>query len=101
MAVYALSYPFRVNSVTRRFGNVLVGSDTYKAEQITAFIKTEKDTRPVFPQFGMTNPLFHEFDAGEFYDSFSDFYDSDDIDVNQIAINEFQGRVRDIQIDFL
>lgn len=101
MAAYVLSYPFRVDGHNHRMSTVLVGTDTYKAEQISAYVRTEKDHRRIFPQFGITNPLFHEFDVGEFYDGFSDFYSSDDIDVNQIAINEFAGRVRDIQIEFM
>ena len=100
MAQFVLSYPFRFDPTARGFAHVSDDTDTYKAQQIAAYIRTGKGERPILSDFGIDDPLFHEFDSGEFYDGFSDYYPSDVIGIDDVEIAEESGRVTDIAVSF-
>lgn len=100
MAVQVLSYPFSTNNNRGGFSTVDDESDTYKAQQVAAFIRTRRSERPIFPSFGIDDPVFYTFDSGEFYDSFSDFYPTDDITINEISVTKSEGRITDIVVSF-
>lgn len=98
MAEYVLSYPFSIGF--NRFNTVLQDSDAYKAQQIKGFLRTSKNERPMVPDFGVDEPTFHEFDSGEFFDSFLNFYSSSTLEITEIKILEIAGVVSDVQIGF-
>lgn len=99
MAEYVMSYPFRVDTVNRRFSVVPQGSDMYKAEQVKAFLRTSSDERPIFPTFGIDEPTFHTFDSGKFYDDFIDFYPSS-IPIRDITLVEVNGALSNVVVEF-
>ncbi len=98
MADYVLAYPLSVS--TDRFNTVLQDSDTYKAQQIKGFLRTEKNERPLLPDFGMNEPTFHEFDSGQFFDAFLNFYSGQTLEITEVKLLEAAGVVSDIQIGF-
>tara|TARA_B100000287_G_C20338905_1_gene664975 strand:+ start:405 stop:710 length:306 start_codon:yes stop_codon:yes gene_type:complete len=100
MAEFVLSYPFRIDPFNSRAGVVSTDTDTYKAEQVTAFCRTEKNERPIMPDYGITDPLFNRFDTGEFSEGFTNFYSSEDIKISAIQLKERGGRQTDVIIEF-
>ena len=100
MAEYVLSYPFSIDTTNGRAAVVYSSTDVYKAQQIKAFMRTDVGERIMFPTFGITDPTFDDFNSGAFYDSFSDFYSSADISIEQIEVIEEGGAVVDVVIDF-
>lgn len=100
MAQQVLSYPFRFDPKTGAFASVYQDTDTYKAQQVAAFIRTQRGEREILTSFGMNDPTFHTFDTGEFYDSFSDFYTQDDIIINEISLSSSEGRITDVVVSF-
>tara|TARA_Y100000361_G_C10911578_1_gene214273 strand:+ start:80 stop:385 length:306 start_codon:yes stop_codon:yes gene_type:complete len=94
-----LSYPFRIDFNNLRFGTVNSESDTYKAEQVSAFIRTEKGERVLFPEFGIDDPVFSGFDSGDFLDSFVEFYPSNKIEITEVRISQGGGR-QDVAVSF-
>lgn len=97
-AQFVLSYPFRIDTENQRFGTVNSTTDTYKAEQVKAFLRTEKNERIMFPSFGINDPVFYKFDAGEFLESFGEYYPN--IPIEEVEIVETSGRVTDIMVKF-
>jgi hypothetical protein len=95
-----LSYPFRVDYNNARLGTVNADTDTYKAEQINAFIKTEKQERPLFPSFGIEDPVFKGFDIAEFVDSFLEFYKSQHIAIEEVEVSQKNGVLQDVAVRF-
>lgn len=95
-----LSYPFRIDYNNSRFGIVSDDTSTYRAEQIHAFLKTNQGERPLMPSFGIEDPVFNDFDADEFLDTFLDFYNSEVIKINNIYINKSQGVTSSVIVEF-
>lgn len=100
MAEYVLSYPFSLDTLNGRAAVVYSSSDVYKAQQIKSFMRTDTGERRMFPTFGITDPTFDAFDSGTFYDSFSSFYDSGDINLEEIEVVEEGGVVVNVRVDF-
>ncbi len=100
MSQFVLSYPFSVDNKNQRANVVLAGTDTYKAQQVKAFVRSETNERPIFPDFGIEEPTFNTFDSGKFYDAFSDFYSASDIEILEIELINASGALRDVQIKF-
>ena len=100
MAQYVLSYPFQVDSVNSRMKTVLQDTDTYKAQQVQAFLRTHEGERLIFDSFGIDEPTFHSFATSAFYDSFTDFYDPDTISIEEIELTETDGVLTDIKVTF-
>ena len=97
---FLLSYPFRIDYNNERFGTVDSGSDTYKAQQISAFLRTEKSERPLFPSFGIEDPVFNTFDSADFIDSFIEFYPSDRIEITEIRVTDKNSGSQDVAVGF-
>lgn len=95
-----LSYPFRVDYNNRRLSTVNKDTDTYKAQQISAFLRTEKGERILFPAFGITDPVFHKFDSAAFLDAFLDFYRKSKIQIEGIEITEESGKATNVAVKF-
>ena len=98
MAEFVLSYPLSVG--VSRLNTVLQDSDAYKAHKIKGFLRTEKNERPIMPDFGMNEPTFYEFDSGEFFDSFLKFYSTNTLEITDVKVLEVSGAVSDVQIGF-
>ena len=98
MAQFVLSYPLSLDF--NRFNTVRLDSDTYKAQQIKGFLRTEKNERPLLSDFGMNEPTFHTFDSGEFFDAFLNFYSSETLEISEVKVLETSGVVSDVQISF-
>tara|TARA_R100000005_G_C4927649_1_gene158061 strand:- start:190 stop:492 length:303 start_codon:yes stop_codon:yes gene_type:complete len=98
-AQFVLSYPFRIDLENNRFATVNSTTDTYKAEQVQGFLRTEKGERTMFPTFGIEDPVFNFFDAGEFLDAFNEYYTN--IKIDEIDIVETSGKVTDVMVSFL
>ena len=97
-AQFVLSYPFRIDPINQRFATVNSSTDTYKAEQVKSFLRTEKGERVMFPTFGISDPVFHKFNAGEFLETFGEYYS--DIPIEEVEIVETSGRLTDIMVKF-
>ena len=93
-----ISFPLTIRSGT--FGKVQQGSDAHKAEQVSGFVKTELGERPLFDQFGITDPSFDRFDTEGFTERFQLFYKSDNIRLTNIEIAEQGGAVVEVNIEF-
>ena len=93
-----ISFPFKVENGS--FVKVEQGTDAYKAQQVSGFVKTELGERPLFDQFGTTDPSFDRLDAEGFTERFQLFYKSDNIKLSQINIAEQGGALVEIDIEF-
>lgn len=93
-----ISFPFQTENGS--FVKVEQGSDIHKAQQVSGFVKTELGERPVFRDFGITDPTFDRFDAEGFTERFSLFYNSADIKLTNIELAEQGGSVIEIDIEF-
>ena len=92
---FVLSYPFRFDINNQKLATVSSESDTYKAQQINAFIRTEKNERALFPTYGIVDPVFKGFDAAEFIESFTDFYKASEICIKEVEVTNANGFSRD------
>ena len=52
----------------------------------------------MFPTFGIKDPVFSKFDAGEFLETFAEFYT--DIVIDEVDIVETSGRLTDVMVTF-
>ena len=100
MAEFVLSYPFRIDEKNNRAGVVYTGTSSYKAEQINAIVKTEKDERPLMPDFGLTDPVFNKFEVSEFMTTLNRFYTSDELQVTGLQVKQVGGKDTDVIIEF-
>ena len=73
---------------------------SYTAKKINAFLKTEKQERPLFPSFGIEDPVFKGFDTAEFLDSFLEFYNTKHIRIEEVEISQKNGVVQDVAVRF-
>lgn len=94
-----ISFPVTFES-TGSFAKVEQGSDAHKAQQISGFVKTELGERPVFREFGTTDPTFDRFDAEGFTERFGLFYKSSDVKLTKIELAEQGGAIVEIDIEF-
>jgi len=101
VAEFVLSYPFSIDPVNRRANVVNTDTDTYKAQQIKAFLRTSSGERPVFESFGIEEPTFHTFDSGRFYDDFIDFYPPESIKIDKINFVQSNGALSSVIIEFV
>ena len=101
MAQKVLSYPFRIDGSVGGFASVSDSSDTYKGQQINAFLRTSKGERPVFGDFGLDDPTFYEFDVSQFIDGFTDYYASEEIKITAVQTTDTAGVTPDIVISFI
>ena len=101
MAQKVLSYPFRFDPTTGGFSSVNDDSDTYKGQQIQAFLRTSKGERPIFGSFGLEDPTFYELDVSDFIDNFTDFYPSTDIKITAVQTTDVAGVTPDIVVNFI
>lgn len=99
MAEFVMSYPFSMDLVNRRLKTVNTDTDTYKAQQISAFLKSRKDERVLMPEFGINDPLFDTFDAAGFSSDFVEFYPSS-IKLTSVNILKRGGVVSDVRVEF-
>jgi hypothetical protein len=99
MAAFVMSYPFSMDAVNGRFSTVSTDTDTYKGQQISAFLKSRKNERALMPEFGITDPTFHKFDAGAFTSDFYDFYPKS-ITLKEVSLLKKGGVVTDARIEF-
>lgn len=100
MAEFVLSYPFSIDPTNRRANVVSSDTDTYKAQQIRAFLRTASGERKIFSTFGIDEPTFYTFDSGKFYDDFVDFYPPDSIRVDKINFVESNGALSSVIVEF-
>ena len=100
MAENVLSYPFRLTAEAPRFATVRTDTDTYKAEQINAFLKTVLGERAIFASFGTEDPTFADFDSSTFYQNFIEYYLDTEISIEEIEVIKAAGVLSDIRITF-
>lgn len=100
MAQFVMSYPFQIDTNNNRMGVVLQDNDSYKAQQIQAFLRTHKGERAIFDSFGIDEPTFDAFSTAEFYDAFGDFYDESTLNIEEIEVSETNGVLTDIKVAF-
>tara|TARA_B100001094_G_C18190622_1_gene806927 strand:+ start:2262 stop:2567 length:306 start_codon:yes stop_codon:yes gene_type:complete len=100
MAEFVLSYPFRMDQKNSRASVVYSGTSTYKAQQINALVKTEKDERPLMPDFGLTDPVFNKFEVAEFMNTLNRFYDNTSVQVTGLQVKQVGGKDTDVIIEF-
>lgn len=100
-----LSYPFRFNpGQPDQFATVDQDSNDYKAQQVTAFMKTHSGERPIYQDFGVDDPTFggadgsRSFEDTSFASEFATFYD--DIILTKINVIASRGALEQIQIEF-
>lgn len=101
MSAFVMSYPFSIDAVNRRFSTVSTDTDTYKAQQVSAFLKCRKDERSLMPSFGINDPTFHVFDASAFASDFIDFYPANgDLVLKDIELTKNAGVVTSVAVKF-
>ena len=101
MAAFVMSYPFSIDTANSKISTVYTDTDTYKAEQISAFLKTRKNERVLMPEFGIRDPVFDKFDVAAFSVDFLNFYPADkDIVLEEISLLKNAGVVTDVLIQF-
>lgn len=93
-----LSIPFRFQGLTGRLKKVEYNSDEYKAQQISAFVKTHVGEHPIYRDFGIEDPTFDDFDEGNFGTEFASFYEN--IELVDIVVIEKGGALDEVQISF-
>ena len=94
-----ISFPIKFET-NGSFAKVEQDSDLHKAQQVSGFVKTELGERPVFREFGITDPTFDRFDAEGFTERFQLFYKSDRIKLTNIELAGQGGAVVEIDIEF-
>ncbi|MBT6198999.1 MAG: hypothetical protein HOI21_00500 [Bacteroidetes Order II. Incertae sedis bacterium] len=93
-----LSIPLSLDS-TGGFKHVDTTSDEYKAEQVQVFVLTHKGERPVYPTFGVTDPVFDNMATEDILEEFSTFYGSS-ILLDRVNIIKSAGTVSRIEVNF-
>lgn len=100
-----LSFPFRFNpSQPSSFATYDYGEDDYKAQQIEAFMRTNKGRRPIYKDFGIEDPSFGSgrtasgFEDTTFVSEFATFYDN--IALTKVNLVGSEGALNQIQIEF-
>lgn len=93
-----ISFPFKMESGS--FVKVEQGSDAYKAQQVSGFMKTEVGERLLFEEFGVNDPTFDRLDAEGFVSRFQQYYKATDVKLENIEISELGGAVVEINIEF-
>ena len=81
------------------FKHVDVASDEYKAEQVQVFVLTNKGERPLYPTFGVTDPVFENMATEDLLEEFSTFYGSS-ILLDRVNIIKNRGSVSRIEVNF-
>lgn len=99
MAAFVMSYPFSMDLVNKRLSTVYTDTDTYKAQQISAFLKFRKNERVLMPEFGINDPLFDDFDVAGFSSDFVDFYPRS-INLTEVSVLKRAGVVSDVRVEF-
>ena len=94
-----LSFPLKF-SAEGDFIRVDDTSDTYKAEQVRAFVSTHKGERALFPSFGTDDPTFDDFTGSTLVSEFVNFYDTSVV-IDHIDVIKKQGAVSNIEVNFL
>ena len=100
-----LSFPFRFNpSQPTQFATYEDDEDDYKAQQIEAFMRTNRRRRPIFQDFGIEDPSFGAgkvvsgFEDTTFVSEFATFYDN--ITLTRVNMVGLEGALAQIQIEF-
>lgn len=93
-----LSIPLRFTN-TGDFVKVDDSSNSYKAEQIHAFMSTHKNERKLFPTFGVDDPTFGEFDPAQLLGEFIQFY-GDTIRLENVDVIKQRGALDTIEVNF-
>lgn len=61
------------------------GTPAQKGQEISTFLLTHRNERPIYQEYGIDDPTFDEFNDSEFGASFSTFYQN--IVLESIVIN--------------
>ena len=100
-----LSFPFRFNpSQPSQFVSYEYNEDDYKAQQVEAFVRTNRGRRPIFQDFGLEDPTFGAgkvvsgFEDTTFVSEFATFYDN--ITLTKVNIIASEGALAQMQIEF-
>ena len=100
-----LSFPFRFNEgQPTSFVTTEYESNEYKAQQIEAFMKTHREERPIYADFGINDPTFtsakaiSRFDDTSFISEFATFYGN--IILDRVTIVASEGALSKIEIEF-
>jgi hypothetical protein len=81
--VDVFAFPFRFDPAGQPV-KVVQGSDADMAQKINGLLRTELDELPLAPLFGMDDPTFAEFSAGELVAAASIFYP----EITIVAVSE-------------
>lgn len=94
-----LAQPFRLDPLKPgELATVVQGDDAQKAQEIAGFLRTHKEERPIYQEFGISDPSFDIFDDSEIAADFAGFYET--IQLQTLEINEDNtGTVR-VSVDF-
>ena len=94
-----LSFPIQL-APGGQFAKVDTEEDIYKAQQISAFVRTEPGERVAFTDYGTDDPTFDEFNSASWVDRFNKFYKPDRIKLNDIQIVNRGGAISAINVRF-
>ena len=100
-----LSFPFRFNpGQPSTFATYEFDSNEYKAQQVEAFMRTQRKHRPIFADFGINDPTFasgkiaDSFNDTTFVSEFATFYGN--IVLNKVNVTSGRGVLTAIEIEF-
>ena len=92
-----LAFPFSISN--GHVETVEEASDKWKSQEVYAFIRTNKQERPLFPNYGTDDPTFDEFSAENFVGEFDEFY-SGDIVLSEVEVVTEGNAVVQINVSF-
>lgn len=94
-----LAFPFRFNLLQPgTFARVEQGSDAHKAQEVQCFFLTHKGERPIYQEYGISDPTFNSFDESEAAATFATFYQT--IELNTITVNPRGDGTTAISVEF-
>lgn len=96
---YVLSFPIEL-APNGQLAKVESGSDAYKAQQISAFVRTSPGERVTFSGYGTEDPTFDDFDSAGWVERFSIFYPRNRLSLDDIQVVKSGNAVTAINVSF-
>jgi len=98
MAADVFAFPFRMEGTN--FKKVEQGTDEEKAQLISLFVQTTKGERPIIPDYGVEDFLFGDLDPDDIGGEFAIHHDAEDVQIDEVFVEETQGAISAVHIEF-
>lgn len=97
--VNVLSFPIEL-APNGQFAKFADDSDSYKAQQISAFVRTSPGERKAFRNFGTDDPTFDDFDSAGWIERFVQFYPKGTVTLDEIQVVRHGNVISAINVSF-